>query len=110
MYVVDHYVSAAGRDVYSHWVSKLRNRSARVAVARRVSRMKLGNFGDHKPCRDGVWELRIDIGAGYRGYYAMAGTRIIVLLRGGDKSTQTSDIDRACASWAEWRRRNRDEG
>jgi probable addiction module antidote protein len=53
-----------------------------------VTRIEQGNFGDHKFCRDGVWELRIDVGAGYRVYYAMAGQRVVLLLCGGDKRTQ----------------------
>ena len=68
--------------------------------------MELGNFGDHKFCRDGVWELRIDEGPGYRVYYAIAGTELILLLCGGDKRRQDSEIDRACAYWQDWQRRN----
>jgi probable addiction module antidote protein len=67
--------------------------------------MELGNFGDHKFCRDGVWELRIDIGAGYRLYYSLTGTEIILLLCGGDKRMQDADIDRACEYWSDWQRR-----
>jgi putative addiction module killer protein len=60
-----------------------------------------GNFGDHKYCRDGVWELRIDLGPGYRIYYALNGTRIIILLCGGDKGSQSADIQHAVAYWSE---------
>lgn len=59
-----------------------------------MARIELGNFGDHKFCRDGVWELRIGIGAGYRVYYAMHGQRVVLLLCAGDKRTQNADIDR----------------
>ncbi|MDB5991176.1 MAG: putative addiction module killer protein [Herbaspirillum sp.] len=69
-----------------------------------VNRIELGNFGDHKFCRYGVWELRIDIGAGYRVYYATAGKEIVLLLCAGDKRTQAADIDRACAYWQDWQR------
>lgn len=65
--------------------------------------MELGNFGDHKFCRDGVWELRIDVGAGYRIYYGLAGTKVVLLLCGGDKDSQSSDIENACDSWKRWR-------
>jgi putative addiction module killer protein len=61
--------------------------------------MEGGNFGDHKFCRDGVWEFRIDVGAGYRVYYALSGSTVILLLCGGDKATQSSDISRACEYW-----------
>jgi putative addiction module killer protein len=58
--------------------------------------MQAGNFGDHKFCRDGVWEFRIDVGVGYRVYYAIADQKIVLLLCGGDKRTQDSDILTAC--------------
>jgi len=61
--------------------------------------MALGHFGDCKPCQNGVWELRIDLGPGYRVYYARAGNIIVLLLCGGDKRTQQSDIARACGYW-----------
>ena len=78
-----------------------------MAIDRRIVRMELGNFGDHKFCRDGVWELRVDTGAGYRLYYAIRGAEVILLLCGGDKRTQDVDIDRACAYWHDWQRRTK---
>jgi putative addiction module killer protein len=60
----------------------------------RSNRIEQGNFGDHKFCRDGVWELRIDVGAGYRVYYAIAGSLGVLLLCGGDKRTQNTNIRR----------------
>ena len=88
------------------WRWKLRDTSAKIAVDRRVNRVELGNFGDHRFCRNGVWQLRIDVGLGYRIYYAIAGTQIVLLLCGGDKRTQVADIDRACAYWADWQKRS----
>jgi putative addiction module killer protein len=67
----------------------LRDNQAKVQIIRRVARIEQGSFGDHKFCRAGVWELRIDTGPGYRAYYARAGPHI-VLLPGGDKQTRTS--------------------
>lgn len=90
------------------WRRQLRDTVARIAVDRRVNRMELGNFGDHKPCREGVWELRIDIGAGYRIYYAIAGTKVVLLLSGGDKKNQDADIDRACKYWLDWQAREKE--
>ena len=84
------------------WRRQLRDSTARIAVDRRISRMELGNFGDHKFCRDGVWEIRIDVGPGYRVYYAVAETQLILLLCGGGKRTQDADIDRACECWLDW--------
>ena len=69
------------------WLGRLRDRKTQVAL-RRVNRMEHGNFGDHRFCRDGVWELRLDVGPGLRVYYAQAGQRIVLLLCGGSKRTQ----------------------
>jgi putative addiction module killer protein len=86
------------------WLSRLRDRQAFVNIVRRLNRLTNGNFGDHHYCRDGVWELRIDVGAGYRVYYALAGSDVL-LLGGGDKSTQNADVTRACARWLDWQQR-----
>ncbi|RTL41274.1 MAG: type II toxin-antitoxin system RelE/ParE family toxin [Burkholderiales bacterium] len=105
MFVVKHYLSADGRDLVIEWVKRLRDPVAKVQVARRINRIEAGNLGDHKPCRDGVWELRIDHGPGYRVYYARAGSVLVLLLCGGDKSSQEQDIERAVALWHDWQRR-----
>ena len=78
---------------------------ARVAVQRRVDRLAAGNYGDHEFCREGVWELRVDVGAGYRVYYAQAGRKIVLLLCGGDKRSQQADINRAVKCWNDYQRR-----
>lgn len=102
---VVHYVTPDAKDVYQDWLDKLKDMRARVAIQRRVDRLALGNFGDHRFCRDGVWELRVDVGPGYRMYYAQAKKALVVLLCGGDKRTQDSDIDRAVAYWQNFQRR-----
>ena len=105
MYEIHHYLTPDdGRDLYVEWLEKLRDTPARIAVVRRVARIERGNFGDHKFCRDGVWELRIDVGAGYRVYYAVAGKELVLLLCGGDKRTQGADINRACGYWQNWQK------
>lgn len=110
MYEIHHYLTPGdGRDLYVDWLGKLRNTSAKISVVRRVTRIEQGNFGDHKFCRDGVWELRIDVGAGYRVYYAIAGKQIVLLLCAGDKRTQDADISRAGEHWQDWQRRTDDE-
>ncbi|MEK7738227.1 MAG: type II toxin-antitoxin system RelE/ParE family toxin [Pseudomonadota bacterium] len=109
MYEVRHYLTPDGKDVFLDWLRKLRDVTARIAVDRRVNRIELCNFGDHKFCRDGVWELRIDVGAGYRVYYAVADKEIVLLLCGGGKRMQDADIDRACGYWQDWQRRASDE-
>jgi putative addiction module killer protein len=109
MFEVRHYVTEDGKDIYQTWLRKLRDTKARVATVKRIDRMQAGNFGDHKFCRDGVWEFRIDIGVGYRVYYAIADQKIVLLLCGGDKRTQDSDISTACKYWQSWQRRKNDE-
>ena len=103
---IRHYLTSEGRDLFADWQRSLRDTRARIAVDRRLNRMEQGNFGDHKFCRDGVWELRVDVGPGYRVYYAQAGERLVLLLVGGDKRTQSADIDRACTCWRDWQQRS----
>ena len=106
MYKIQHYLTSGDeRDVYVEWLKKLKDTTAKISVVRRITRLESGNFGDHKFCRDGVWELRIDVGAGYRVYYALADRQIVLLLCGGDKRTQETDIERACDYWQDWQRR-----
>lgn len=109
MYEIRHYLTGGAKDAYLEWLGRLRDLTARIAIDRRVNRMAQGSFGDHRFCRDGVWELRIDVGPGYRVYYAVSGKTIIVLLCGGDKRTQDADIDRACGYWRDWQGRANDE-
>ncbi len=107
MTTIDHYVSAAGVDVYQEWLDGIRDRTTRVRITRRVDRVKQGNFGDHEPCRDGVYELKMDFGPGYRVYYSKTGDTVVLLLAGGDKSTQDKDIDKAVANLQDFKRRNK---
>lgn len=101
-----HYLSLDGRDIYQEWLEGLRDMRARVAIDRRVERLAKGNPGDHKFCREGVWELRVDTGPGYRVYYAQSGQTLVVLLCGGDKGSQSGDIDKAVICWRDWQRRD----
>ncbi len=81
--------------VYVRWFNSLRDRKARARIDVRIRRLSLGNPGDVKAVGEGVSELRIDYGPGYRVYYTQRGQRLIVLLAGGDKPTQKQDIKRA---------------
>jgi putative addiction module killer protein len=105
MYELRDYVTGDGKDIVALWLSQIRDGTARVAIGRRLNRIENGNFGDHRFCRDGIWELRIDTGPGYRVYYALDGQRVVLLLCGGDKRTQSADITRACEYWKDWQRR-----
>jgi putative addiction module killer protein len=82
-------------DVFSEWLSSLRDAQARTRVQARILRLKLGNPGDVKPVGEGVSELRIDYGPGYRVYYVKRGPLLIILLAGGAKPTQDKDIKTA---------------
>lgn len=84
-------------DEYARWFAALRDRQARARIDARIRRLSLGNPGDVKPVGEGVSELRIDYGPGYRVYYAQRGQTLVVLLAGGDKRTQGRDIKLALA-------------
>jgi len=107
MFEVQDYLSPEGFDPYAQWLAELTDRQARARVLVRVLRMGAGNFGDCKPLSDGVWELRIDHGPGYRVYYAQAGKRLILLLAGGDKRKQQADIATAIERWNDWQHRRK---
>ncbi len=81
--------------IFSQWLLKLKDMKGRIAVARRIERMEHGNFGDIKSVGTSISELRITMGPGYRVYFTKREERIIILLVGGDKSTQSKDIEKA---------------
>jgi len=82
-------------DVFSHWLSDLRDARAKARVIARIDSAKFGNLGDAKSVGGGVDEMRIHVGAGYRIYFARTGKTVLLLLCGGDKSSQARDIARA---------------
>jgi len=103
---VRHYLTQEGKDLVADWLRKLRDVQAKAAIIRRLNRLEQGNFGDFKSLREGVYELRIDVGPGYRVYYARSGKTLVLLLFGGTKRTQNADIDRACDYWRDWQSRD----
>ena len=107
-YKIEHYLSD-DQDIYLNWLSRLRDKQATIAIIRRMARVENGNFGDHRYCRDGVLEMRIDLGPGYRIYYALSGQRVLLLLCGGDKRTQDADITRSVIYFNGWQRRGDNE-
>ena len=92
---IRRYVSRAGRDVFGEWSVSLKDIRTRAKIVARVDRLAAGNFGDCKSLGGGLFELRIDWGPGYRVYYALVGKSCVLLLCGGDKAKQSSDIKRA---------------
>jgi len=80
---------------FAKWHKSLRDLRAKLAIARRIDRARVGNLGDVKSVGEGVSELRIDVGAGYRVYFTVRNGVVVVLLAGGNKSTQQADIKRA---------------
>jgi putative addiction module killer protein len=80
---------------FQQWLDELRDLRAQIAIARRITRIEAGNFGDAKAVGEGVSELRIDVGPGYRVYFVRRGRKLVILLAGGKKSSQASDIQRA---------------
>jgi putative addiction module killer protein len=88
-------MKARKSSVYKKWIKKLRDSRARYRILARIKRLENGNPGDVGPIGDGCSEMRIDYGPGYRVYYKDTGKEIIILLCGGDKSTQQDDIVKA---------------
>lgn len=88
---------------FDRWLSDLRDSNAKSRIEARIRRLSLGNPGDVKPVGEGVSEMRIDYGPGYRVYYQRRGMLIAILLCGGDKSTQDQDIVQAKAIAAQWK-------
>lgn len=99
------YLTQDGRCPFTIWLNALRDRQARAKIKKRLDRIELGNLGDVKPVGEGVMELRIPYGPGYRVYFSQVGSRIVLLLCGGDKKTQDQDILRAKQYWTDFQAR-----
>ena len=82
-------------EVYRDWINSLKDLGARARIQVRVDRLVHGNPGTHRHLTSGISELKIDVGPGYRVYYMLQGTRLLLLLAGGDKSTQRRDVEKA---------------
>lgn len=96
---IREYITAEGKIPFREWLRSLRDNKAKAKVTIRINRVRLGNLGDTKGVGNGVHELRIKYGPGYRVYYGHEGKQIVLLLCGGDKSTQKKDIKLAHAYW-----------
>lgn len=94
-------------DAFAEWIDGLRDRAGAAQVLRRLMRLERGNAGKVAPVGEGVSELKIDFGPGYRVYFAQHGAELVIVLGGGDKSSQDRDIKAAKKLWSEWKERNR---
>ncbi|MBD2200297.1 MULTISPECIES: type II toxin-antitoxin system RelE/ParE family toxin [Calothrix] len=103
---IRNYLSSDGKDIFSEWFDSLRDRRAKAKIRARLDRVEEGNLGDYKSVGDGVFELKIDYASGYRIYFGQEGSAIIILLCGGDKSTQDKDITKAKKYWQDYRSRD----
>jgi putative addiction module killer protein len=102
---IRRYSTESGKDVVGEWLAELRDVRARAKISTRISRLEAGSFGDCKPVGGGVWELRIDWGLGYRVYYTLIGSAVVLLLCGGDKRKQSADIQRAVEFLKDYKQR-----
>lgn len=101
------YLTRTGRDVFGEWLAGLNDNRTRAKIIARIDRLQAGNFGDCRSLRGRLFELRIDWGPGYRAYYAMIGRNCVLLLCGGDKRKQSSDIKRAAEYLRDYLERTR---
>jgi putative addiction module killer protein len=101
------YTDAQGNKPFDAWLQDLKDVKARATVRARLERVRAGNFGDCKPLRDGVQELRIDLGPGYRVYLSRQGAVLVLLLCGSDKSDQDRAIRQAIDYLNDWKERGR---
>lgn len=98
------YLRRDGTCPFNDWIESLRDRQARARIRARINRVRLGNLGDCKSIGGGVLELRIDYGPGYRVYLGIAGAKLIILLCGGDKGSQSDDIREAIEYWQDYKK------
>ena len=97
------FADEAGREPFTEWLTALRDQQGRKRIEARLLRLQQGNHGDCEPVGEGVFELRMFFGPGYRVYFGQDAENIVVLLCGGDKNKQDRDIEVAKAYWKEYR-------
>jgi putative addiction module killer protein len=102
------YTTEKGEIPFDEWLDSLKDLGTVARILLRLDRVRQGNLGDYKVIDDGVCELRIDFGAGYRIYFGQEGRAIVILLCGGDKSSQKQDIKTAKKYWSDYRSRTDD--
>jgi putative addiction module killer protein len=99
------YQREDGREPFTEWLDAVRDKVAQARIRVRLRQVQAGNFGDCEPVGEGVIELRVHVGAGYRVYCGRHGKAVVLLLCGGAKGSQAADIKQAKELWSEWKRR-----
>jgi putative addiction module killer protein len=106
-YTLSYYLTEAGDKPFKEWLDGLKDIMARQKVRIRLDRVRLGNLGKNRSVGEGVYELKIDYGPGYRVYYGLDKKTVVLLLLGGDKAFQRKDITQARTYWEDYKRRKR---
>jgi putative addiction module killer protein len=101
------YIDENGRSPFREWLLSLKDMHLRARMRIRINRLRLGNFGDCRFLGNGVYELKMDVGLGYRIYFGQEGGSVIILLWGGDKKSQQKDIEKAKRLWQNYIRRRK---
>lgn len=105
MIEIFRYQRVNGEEPFTEWLQSVRDKVAQARIRIRLRQVEAGNMGDCEPVGEGVTELRVHVGAGYRVYCGQHGKTMVVLLCGGNKGSQAADIKRAKAFWSDWKRR-----
>ena len=101
--LVSYYRTSVGKAPAQEWLASIKDKLTQAILYKRIRQAGLGQFGKTKSLGEGVWELKIDHGPGYRVYYGIHKDELILILIGGSKRTQVSDIKKAHLYWAEWK-------
>ena len=104
---IELYRTQSGREPFTEWFNSIRDTRAHSRIDARLISLESGNFGDYSSVGGGVFELRIHVGKGYRVYFSVADNIVVLLLCGGDKSSQQRDIKRVKTYWRDYKERNR---
>ncbi|MBD2598508.1 addiction module killer protein [Nostoc sp. MBR 210] len=100
---IQRYITPDGKIPFDEWFNSLRDSKAQIKINKRLNRVSLGNLGNYRSVGEGVCEFKIDYGPGYRIYFGQIGNTIVILLCGGDKSSQDQDISQAIEYWKNYR-------
>ncbi|MBR8834064.1 MAG: type II toxin-antitoxin system RelE/ParE family toxin [Stigonema ocellatum SAG 48.90 = DSM 106950] len=107
--IVKLYATSDGTEPYTEWLKSLKDYVIRARIIRRIERLQQGNYGDCKPIGEGVHEMRFFFGSGYRVYFGESENDVVILLCGGDKSSQDRDIQKAKEYWQAYQEEPKDE-